>query len=122
MGFEIRRAAQTAAWALFWPALLAGAPALAQSTPGHSAHHQPAAGEAKDVRMADGEVRRIDKEQGKLTLRHGEIGWLDMPPMTMVYRVADAALLDKVKVGDKVKFAVEKRNDQFTVTQIEPAP
>lgn len=71
--------------------------------------------------MADGEVRKVDKGQGKLTLRHGPIANLDMPPMTMVFRVADPALLDNVKQGDKVKFSAEDRNGAITVTAIEAA-
>lgn len=66
----------------------------------------------------DAEVRKIDKAQGRLTLAHGEIKNLDMPAMTMVFRVADPAMLDKVAVGDKVRFQAEKVNGQFTVTQI----
>ena len=69
--------------------------------------------------MADGEVRKVDKEAGKLTLRHGPLTNLDMAAMTMVFRVADAKMLDAVKQGDKVRFAAEKVNGQFTVTQIE---
>ena len=58
---------------------------------------------------AEAEVRKVDKEAGKVTLKHGEIRNLDMPPMTMVFQVKDAAMLEKVKVGDKVtvKFAEE---------------
>lgn len=70
-----------------------------------------------------GEVRRIAKEQNKVTLRHGEIRTLDMPAMTMVFTVRDAALLDRVKVGDKVQFTVEKTPDGvFLVTALQPAP
>jgi Cu(I)/Ag(I) efflux system periplasmic protein CusF len=58
--------------------------------------------------MAEGEVRKVDKSRGKITLKHGEIKNLDMPPMTMVFGVKDKALLDKVKVGDKVKFSADK--------------
>ena len=71
--------------------------------------------------MADGEVRKVDKANKKITLKHGEIKSLDMPPMTMVFQVSDAALLDKVKPGDKVQFNVAKEGTKFTVTQIEPA-
>ena len=70
--------------------------------------------------LAEGEVRKVDKEQGKVTLRHGEIKNLEMPPMTMVFRVKDAALLDKVKAGDRVRFAAEKIDGNFTVTRLEP--
>ena len=71
--------------------------------------------------MTDGEVRKIDKEQGKVTLRHGPIVNLDMPGMTMVFKVADAKLLDTIKEGDKVKFAADRVNGAITVTVIEQA-
>ena len=70
--------------------------------------------------MVDGEVRKVDKDARKITLRHREIKKLDMPAMTMVFRVKDPALLDKVKVGDKVKFKAEGTGGAFTVTEIEP--
>jgi Cu(I)/Ag(I) efflux system protein CusF len=66
----------------------------------------------------DGEVRRIDKAQSKVTLKHGEIKNLEMPPMTMVFRVKDPAMLDALAVGDKVRFSVEKLDGQYTVTAI----
>lgn len=71
--------------------------------------------------MADGEVRKVDKDAGKLTIRHGAIAQLDMPPMTMVYRVKEPAMLDQVKAGDKIRFSAEKAGGTFTVTRIEPA-
>ena len=72
--------------------------------------------------MADGEVRKVDKENKKITLRHGVIKNLDMPAMTMVFQVKDAALLDKVKTGDKVKFTADKVGGTFTVLSMEPQP
>jgi len=66
----------------------------------------------------DGEVRKIDKAQQKVTLKHGEIKNIEMPAMTMVFRVKDAKMLDSLAEGDKVKFTVEKINGQFTVTSI----
>ena len=71
--------------------------------------------------MADGEVRKVDKEQGKLTLKHGPIANLDMPGMIMVFRVADLKLLDGLKEGDKVKFAADRINGAITLTAIESA-
>lgn len=71
--------------------------------------------------MAEGEVRKVDKEAGKVTLRHGPLKNLDMPAMTMVFRVAEPSMLDTLKQGDKVKFVAEKVNGAFTVTAIEPA-
>lgn len=71
--------------------------------------------------MTEGEVRKIDKETKKITLKHGEIKNLDMPPMTMVFRVQDAGMLDAVKVGDKVKFDADKVGGQYTVLKLAPA-
>ncbi|MCM5680729.1 copper-binding protein [Schlegelella sp. S2-27] len=67
----------------------------------------------------DGEVRKIDKAAGKVTIKHGEIKNLDMPPMQMVFRAQPPALLDKVQVGDKVRFHAEKVGGAYTVTAIE---
>ncbi|PWF41539.1 RND transporter [Massilia glaciei] len=69
--------------------------------------------------MADGEIKKIDKDAGKITIKHGPLASLNMPPMTMVFRVKDAAMLDQVKPGDKVKFSVEKLNGALTVTAFE---
>jgi Cu/Ag efflux protein CusF len=90
--------------ALLLSALLA-APALAQTTPADAA--APAAN-ASALDLAEGEVRRLDLEAGKVTLRHGEIRHLDMPPMTMVFQARDRALLAPLQVGDKVRFRAEK--------------
>jgi Cu(I)/Ag(I) efflux system protein CusF len=70
----------------------------------------------------DGEVKKIDKAQGKITLQHGEIKNLDMPPMTMVFRVTDAKMLDNVAVGDKVRFSADKVGGNYTVTTLNKAP
>jgi len=69
----------------------------------------------------EGEVRKVDTAQRKITLKHGEIKNLDMPPMSMAFAVKDPALLGKVKVGDKVRFAADKIDGTYTVTAIEVA-
>jgi Cu/Ag efflux protein CusF len=74
---------------------------------------------AQTAQLADGEVRRVDREQQRVTLRHGPIPSLDMPPMTMVFRVGDPALLDGLNAGDKVRFDAEKIGSHYTVTRIE---
>jgi Cu/Ag efflux protein CusF len=71
--------------------------------------------------LADGEVRRVDKEASKITLRHGPIPSLDMPAMSMVFQVKDAALLDQIKPGDKIRFNAEKASGQYVITHIELA-
>ncbi len=75
---------------------------------------------AKSEDMVEAEVRKVDKENKKITLKHGLIKNLDMPPMTMVFGVKDAAVLDKVRVGDKVQFRAINDDGKFTVTEIEP--
>jgi len=99
-------------------AAVLGAPVVAQAQQqaGNRAATQPAAD------MTDGEVRKVDKEAAKLTIKHGEIKNLDMPPMTMVFRVKDAALLDKLKAGDQVRFRAEKdAGGALVVSAIEAA-
>lgn len=70
--------------------------------------------------MADGEVRKLDAEGRKITLKHGEIKSVDMPPMTMVFQVKDAGVFGKAKVGDKVKFKVVKEGNTYFVTELQP--
>ena len=70
---------------------------------------------------SEAEVRKVDRDAGKITLKHGEIKNLDMPAMSMVFQVKDKALLDKVKAGDKISFTADKVNGAYTVMSIEPA-
>jgi len=69
--------------------------------------------------LATGEVRKVDEDAGKITLKHGPIKSMDMPAMTMVFRVRDAALLQRVKRGDKVRFDVQKIGGQYVVVKLE---
>jgi Cu(I)/Ag(I) efflux system protein CusF len=71
--------------------------------------------------LTDGEVRRIDKAAQKITIKHGEIKSLDMPPMTMVFQVRDPALLEQVKVGERVRFEAIQNEGALLVTRIENA-
>lgn len=82
---------------------------------------KPIAGTAAQGPLTTGEVRKVDKDAQKITIRHGAIENLDMPAHTMVFQVQDPAVLDQVKVGDKVKFRAEKIGGQFTVTKLERA-
>ena len=67
-------------------------------------------------------MRRVDKAGGKISLKHGEIKNLDMPPMSMVFEVKDPALLNKVKVGDKIVFTADQINGAYTVMSIDLPP
>ena len=80
-------------------------------------HAGSAAATATD--MTEGEVRKIDLDTGKVTLKHADIKSLDMPAMTMVFVVKDKALLDKLKMGDKVRFKAVNDAGKFTVTDIQ---
>ena len=103
-------------------ALFASMPfaALAQSGASHAAHHaaQPASNPA--ARLSDGEVRKVDRIMKSVTLKHGPIANLRMPPMTMMFDVKDASMLADVKEGDKVRFAAEDVSGRLTITRLEP--
>jgi Cu(I)/Ag(I) efflux system periplasmic protein CusF len=68
--------------------------------------------------QASGEVTKVDKNNGRITLRHGEIKNLDMPPMTMTFRVREAKLLDGVVVGERVRFTAEKIDGNYVLTAL----
>ena len=87
--------------------------------PAHATSHTPSA--KADAAWAEAEVRKVDKDAGKITLRHGPIPNLDMKGMTMVFRARDPAMLDTVKAGDKVRFKAEKVQGAYTVTELKPA-
>lgn len=91
--------------------LFAATTALAQS--GHQ-HHDAGA-------PSEGEVRKVDKDANKITIKHGPLQNLDMPAMTMVFQVKDPVMLEQVAAGDKVNFVAEKVGGALTVTKIEKA-
>ncbi|MFC7299654.1 copper-binding protein [Herminiimonas aquatilis] len=68
--------------------------------------------------LSDGEVRRINKEGGKVTIKHGPLDNLDMPGMTMIFRVQDPAMLDQIREGDKIKFVADKVDGVFVVKEL----
>jgi Cu(I)/Ag(I) efflux system periplasmic protein CusF len=106
--------------AVFITAFSLSGAAFAQSGPAHDAHHPAEVKIAQAAAAtAEGEVRRVDKDAQKMTIKHGPIPNLDMPGMTMVFRVKDAAMLDQVKAGDKIKFTADKISGAYTVTTLE---
>jgi len=103
---------------------LGASPAFAAShagVPMGNDHAKKAMPMAVSAEMADGEVRKVDKENKKITLKHGVIKSLDMPGMTMVFGIKDVAMLDNLKAGDKVKFKAEQTGTAIVVTEIQPA-
>jgi Cu/Ag efflux protein CusF len=94
---------------------LAAAAALAFATLAHATSHQGGA-----AAYTDAEVRKVDRAAGKVTLKHGAIPNLEMPPMTMVFTVPDAKMLDKVKQGDRVRFRAAEVKGTYTVVELLP--
>jgi Cu/Ag efflux protein CusF len=80
------------------------------------AHAQSAPGD-----LSEGEVRKVDKENARVTLKHGPLNNLDMPGMTMVFKVDDSRMLDTVQTGDKVRFRAEMVDGRLVVTKMEAA-
>ncbi|MES2535581.1 MAG: copper-binding protein [Pseudomonadota bacterium] len=83
--------------------------------------HPAGASSAAAAPMTAGEIRKVDKDAGKITIRHAELKALEMPAMTMVFRVSEPAMLDRVKAGDKINFIADKIGGQLTVTALEKA-
>jgi Cu(I)/Ag(I) efflux system periplasmic protein CusF len=114
--------------ALMGAALL---PACAQDTPAKAAMAETTIAQAQQPKseasastnaateMTEGEVRKLDRERGNITLKHGDIKSLDMPAMTMVFKAKDKAMLDALKLGDKVRFKAINEDSKFMVTEIE---
>lgn len=115
---------------LLTPALIAlalnlAAPAMAQTD--HSMHGMPAAklvaaatpaAAGANADMGDGLVKKVDKAKGTVTLTHGALP-NGMPPMTMAYKVKDAAWLDQLKAGQKIRFATDPADGGMTVLRYE---
>jgi len=98
--------------------LLSSGHALAQA-PGSHAPAQPPAATSAGSEMTEAEVRKVDKAAKKITLKHGAIKNLDMPPMTMVFQVKDAALLEQLQPGDKVRFTADQVDGAYRVLSLE---
>ncbi len=112
----MRKTIAIAATALFGATTLMSQSSLAQSTMNHGTMPMTEAHV-----LSDGEVRKIDKEAGKITIKHGPIKNLDMPPMSMVFTAKDKTLLDKVRAGDKIRFMAVDEGGKLVVTDIQLA-
>ncbi len=74
------------------------------------------------AQWASGEIRRVDPDNLRLTIKHGEIKSLDMPPMTMVFHVKNRAVLGDFKAQDKIEFQATAEGTKYFVTEIRRAP
>ena len=97
--------------------LILTGPVLAQQPAAATPGSAPVAAE-----YAHAEVRKVYPDAGQILLKHGEIKSLDMPPMSMVFKVKDKALLNRVKVGDKVRFKAAQIAGDYTVTDLQVVP
>ena len=95
--------------------LAVSAPALAASD---HASHASMPDHAAAAAMTDGLVKKVDKPGGKLTVSHGPLP-NGMPAMTMVFRVKDALWLDRLKNGDRIRFAADTVNEVMTIVRLE---
>ncbi len=112
-------------------AVVAIASLLALASTAHAAAHGGAPKDVPDAKktmpmaeaaeLTEGEIRKVDTDNKKITIKHGLIKNLDMPGMTMVFQVKDPAMVDRVKQGDKIRFRAEKLNGAIVVTDIQPA-
>ena len=100
-------------------AALLAAPLSAQTSADHASHHPDPKAITPAAPMSEGEVRKVDKSAGKVTIKHGPLANLDMPSMTMVFRVKDPAMLDQVKEGDRIKFSADKVDGTLVVTEMQ---
>jgi len=99
-------------------ASLAGLPAYAA---GDHAGHGMAQASTAEMQMVDGQVKKVDKAAGKVTLSHGPLANLNMPAMTLVFKVSNATWLDQMKTGDKIRFMADNINGAITVIHFEAA-
>lgn len=77
---------------------------------------------AAAVPMTGGEIRRIDRAAGRVTIRHDEIAHLDMPPMTMAFQASPASLLEGLAAGNRIRFRVERSSGALVITAIDRMP
>lgn len=104
---------------------LATAPSLATAA-GHDAHaghaghtSQSAQQPSMSSTLVDGVVKKVDKATGKVTVSHGPLTNLNMPAMTMVFRVKEAAWLDQMQTGGKIRFLAETIDGTLTIVRLE---
>jgi Cu(I)/Ag(I) efflux system periplasmic protein CusF len=108
--------------------ILALAVGSVQAQAGHGSHGAhgnttaaaPPTAAADVAKPAEGEIRRVDAAGGRVTIKHGEIVALGMPPMTMVFRTKDPTLLQGLKVGDTVRFQAEQDGSTYYLLSVEP--
>lgn len=105
--------------ALLAAAVVAHTPLAAQAAGDHGSAHGKKGGHMAAADMTDGEVRKVDMDTAKVTLKHSDIKSLDMPAMTMIFNVKDKTMLAALKAGDKVKFKAVNDAGKVTITEMQ---
>ncbi len=100
-------------------AAVALTPLAAQAAGDHGGGHGKKGGHMAAADMTDGEVRKVDMDTAKVTLKHSDIKSLDMPAMTMIFNVKDKTMLAALKAGDKVKFKAVSDAGKVTITELQ---
>lgn len=91
--------------------------ANAQEHSHHSQHGEMSKSSKAEWTLA--EIRKIDREQGRITLRHERIESLNMDSMTMVFRLAEGVSVEGFAEGAKVRFKVIKDSGRLVITELE---
>jgi len=100
----------------------AGAPAAQPAADGADAAGAATATDRDGRPWVEAEVRRVDRSNRRVSLRHGPIPNLDMGGMTMVFQLSDPALLEQVQPGQRIRFSAALIQGEYTVMQIAPLP
>lgn len=99
---------------------IVAAPAFAGDDMAGMNMSRPSASTASsNTALTDAEVRKVDSATGMVTLKHGALTNVGMPPMTMTFKAKDAAMVKQVHEGDKVKVRVENVNGEMTIVKLE---
>lgn len=112
---------------LVFAGLLALTTSQAHAQAGHAHHPAPgapasASSPAAHTAFSEGVIRRVNAASGTVTIAHGPLTHLDMPPMTMSFKAAGSASLDGLAAGDQVRFVADKEGSKLVVTRIDKLP
>lgn len=90
----------------------------------HSAHmshvaHAPATATATAAALSEGEIKKVDRQARRITIKHGPLANLNMPPMTMAFKVSDDSQIDSLNTGDRIKFVAGRQGAAYVVSRVE---
>lgn len=88
---------------------------------GHGASHAapPAQAQSKDIYTVNGVVDSLDKAGRKAVITHEPVPALNWPVMTMGFVFEDAALMNGLKPGDKIRFDFRNEGSTSIIVDLE---